>query len=83
MKIDKKVAKNSVFKFVKFTQLLHSTDESVHQAFASNFSDFEDGLINALAETQNMDTILTNNITDFSASALPVFRPVDFVAFFS
>ncbi len=83
MKIDKKVAKNAVHKLVQFTKLLHSTDESIHQAFASHFSDFEDGLINALAETNNVDAIITHNISDFSKSALPVYRPAEFIALYN
>lgn len=82
MKIDKQIAKNSVHKLIKFTKLLHSSDESVHQAFASNFSDFEDGLINALAETSHMDAIITHNISDFSQSYLPVYRPTEFISLF-
>ena len=82
MKIDKQVARNSIQKLLKFTKLLHTSDESVRHAFLSNFSDFEDGLINALAETSNMDAVITNNISDFSGSNLPVYRPADFITLF-
>jgi len=82
MKIDKQVARNSIQKLLKFTKLLHTSDESVHHAFLSNFSDFEDGLINALAETSNMDAVITNNISDFSGSNLPVYRPADLITLF-
>lgn len=82
MKIDKRVAKNAVYKLIKFTKLMHSTDESIHQAFVSNFSDFEDGLINALAETNSVDVVITHNVSDFSKSALPVYRPAGFIALF-
>ena len=82
MKIDKSIAKNVLQKLLKFTMLLHSTDETIQRAFASNFSDFEDALINSLAETHNMNTILTNNVSDFIKSDLPVYRPVDFIALF-
>jgi predicted nucleic acid-binding protein len=83
MKIDKQVARNAIQKLLKFTKLLHTSDESIHQAFSSNFSNFEDGLINALAETNNMDAIITNNISDISNSNLPVYRPSDFITLFS
>lgn len=83
MKIDKLVARNAIQKLLKFTKLLHTTDESIHQAFSSNFSDFEDGLINALAETNSMNAIITGNIRDFSNSNLPVYRPTDFITLFS
>ncbi len=83
MKIDKVIARNVIQKLLKFTKLLHTTDESIHRAFSSNFSDFEDGLINALAETNSMNAIITSNIRDFSNSNLPVYRPTDFITLFS
>lgn len=83
MKIDKKLAKNALQKLLKFTKMLHSTDETIQRAFASNFSDFENALINSLAEIHNMDAILTNNISDFIKSDLPAYRPVDFIALLS
>ncbi|MGV8137024.1 MAG: PIN domain-containing protein [Mangrovibacterium sp.] len=83
MKIDKQVTKNAIQKLLRFTKLLHTSDESVYHAFSCNFSDFEDGLINALAETTGMDAIITGNISDFSNSNLPVYRPADFIALFS
>jgi hypothetical protein len=39
-------------------------------------------MINALAETSNMDAIITNNISDFSDSNLPVYRPAGFITLF-
>lgn len=80
MQIDKTIAKEALQKLLRFTKLVHSTDETIHKAFVSNFSDFEDALINSLAETNNMDAILTNNTSDFVQSDLPVYRPVDFIA---
>ena len=82
MKIDKQVAKNAIQKLLKYTKLLHTTDETIHKAFTSSFSDFEDALINSLAETNKMDVILTNNTSDFVQSDLPVYRPVGFIALF-
>lgn len=82
MKIDRLKAMNAIQKLLKFTTLLHSNDEMFQRAFVSNFSDFEDALINSLAETHNMDAILTNNISDFFKSDLPVYRPIDFIALF-
>ncbi len=82
MKIEKHQARDAIQKLLKFTKLLHTTDKSIHLAFTSGFPDFEDGMINALAETSNMDAIITNNINDFSRSSLPVYRPVDFISLF-
>jgi predicted nucleic acid-binding protein len=82
MKIDKEITKNAIQKLLKYTKLLHSTDEIVQRAFVSNFADFEVALINSLAETHHMDAILTNNISDLIKSDLPVYRPVDFIALF-
>lgn len=83
MKIDKQVAKNAIQKLLKFTTLLHSTDETIQKAFVSNFSDFEDALINSLAETNNLDAVITHNVSDFSKSVLPVYRPAEFIALFN
>jgi len=83
MKIEKQTAKNTLYNLLKFTKLLHSTDESIYLAFSSNFSDFEDGLINALAESNNIDVIITSNVSDFSMSKLPVYRPADFIVHFA
>jgi len=83
MKIDKQVVLDSIQKLLNYTKLLHTTDLSVNHAFYSGFSDFEDGLINSLAETNAMHAIITNNITDFSKSNIPVYRPDDFIAFYS
>ena len=83
MKIDKNVAKNAIQKLLKFTKLLHSTDKSIQMAFTSGFSDFEDGMINSLAETNSLDAIITSNVSDFSSSVLPVYRPADFIVLFS
>ena len=82
MKIEKQQARSAVLKLLKFTELLHTTDASVNLAFSSDFPDFEDGMINALAESGNMDAIITNNIDDFSRSTLPVYRPLEFISLF-
>jgi hypothetical protein len=83
MKIDKQEAKGAIQKLLKYTKLLHTSDESVHLAFSSGFSDFEDGLVNSLAETSNMDAIITRNISDLTLSALPVYSPDDFIALYT
>jgi predicted nucleic acid-binding protein len=82
MKIDKKVARNAILSLLKYTNLLHTNNECINRAFLSNFSDFEDGLINSLAEENRIDVIITSNIRDFSKSSLPVYRPVDFITLF-
>jgi predicted nucleic acid-binding protein len=40
MKIDKEITKNAIRKFLKYSKLLHSTDEVVQRAFTATFSDF-------------------------------------------
>jgi len=82
LKIDKQLARDSIWRLLKYTKLLHTTDESVLLAFSSGFSDFEDALVNSLAETSGMGAIITNNIPDFTLSNIPVYRPDDFIALF-
>lgn len=82
MKIEKQQARVAIQKLLKYAKLLHTTDKSINLAFSSDFPDFEDSMMNALAETSNMDAIITNNINDFSRSSLPVYRPVEFISLF-
>ncbi len=82
MKLEKAVVKNALKNLLKYTRMLHTTDETVHRAFSSSFSDFEDGLINSIAEENSMNAIITGNVADFTKSSLPVYRPEDFVAMF-
>ena len=79
MKINKELALNSIIKLIKYTNLLHSSDESVHFALNSGFPDFEDGLINSIAVENNIDAIITSNTKDFKSSSLPVYSPTAFI----
>jgi len=82
LKIEKQYAKSAIQKLLKFTVLLHTNDEAVNKAFTSDFPDFEDALINALAETYQIDAIMTNNVADFSRSSIPIYRPSEFISLF-
>jgi len=76
-------AKDSIRKLIKYTSLAFSSNESVHYSFGSDFKDFEDGLINAIAVKNNIDVIITSNVADFLKSILPIFHPKDFIKLFS
>ncbi len=82
IKLEKPVAENALKNLLNYTRLLHTTDETIQRAFSSGFSDFEDGLINSLAEENKMDAIITGNVADFNKSSLPVYRPEEFLALF-
>ncbi len=58
------------------------TKEHVQGALSSPFTDFEDALQHAVAQsTPGIEAILTRNIRDYKESSLPVFTPSVFLAF--
>lgn len=83
MKIDKSIAVQAISKMLKYTSLLHSSDESVSLALPCGFSDFEDDMINSLGEVNKVDVIITNNTKDFKKSGLRICGPEEFLALFN
>ena len=83
MKIEKSIAIQAISNILKYTRLLHSSDEAVALALRCGFSDFEDGMINSLCEVNNVDVIITNNTKDFKKSGSCIYRPEEFLALFN
>ena len=55
-------------------------DDVINCLFA-NYKDFEDGLLMESAERAFLDGIVTNNITDFRDSPIPVYAPGQIVEY--
>ena len=82
LKIDKVKAKLAISKLLEFSKLLHTCDKSVRNAFLSDISDFEDAIINSVAEVNQIGAIITQNTKDFKNSNLPIFSPTEFITLF-
>ena len=79
LKLKAEIAKAAILNLLKYTRLLHTSDESVQYAFTSGISDFEDGLIESLAVLNNIDVIITSNIKDFKKSKVSVYSPEEYI----
>lgn len=51
----------------------------IHTALSHSMQDFEDAVVDAVANRNNARYILTRNIKDFSGSTVPAITPTDFL----
>jgi predicted nucleic acid-binding protein len=68
--------------FAKLVEFCHITTvdaQTVQDAIASDFKDFEDALQYYSAARMKADYIVTRNEPDFNQSAVPVYTPVEFL----
>ncbi|GAC1446784.1 MAG: hypothetical protein NVSMB56_08760 [Pyrinomonadaceae bacterium] len=60
-------------------QICPITQAVLNDAFALDFSDYEDAVQHAGATALQLDTIVTRNVDDYKNATLPVFSPTDFL----
>lgn len=66
----------------QLAQLLTFADVSgmdIHTALSRPMSDFEDAVVDAVAERNEADYILTRNKKDFGGSVVPAITPTEFL----
>ena len=51
----------------------------IHTAIMRSMPDFEDAVVDAVAERNGANYILTRNIKDFSGSSVPAMTPTEFL----
>ena len=51
----------------------------IHTALMRSMPDFEDAVVDAVAERIGASCILTRNIKDFTGSSIPAITPTDFI----
>lgn len=59
--------------------ILDTTESDVRRALASNLPDFEDAVMVETALRENMDCIVTRNLSDYQTAPLPVYAPEEFL----
>ncbi len=65
---------------ISLTEVLTTNKQTIKQALNSSFNDFEDALQNFSAEmNEDIDVIVTRNITDYKNSALGVMTPENYL----
>ena len=55
------------------------SEDNILTALDSDWSDFEDSVQNAVAESHNYDAVITRNKGDYKNSNLKVFSPKEFL----
>lgn len=59
--------------------ILDTTESDVRRALASDLPDFEDSVMVETALRENMDCIVTRNLSDYQNAPLPVYAPQAFL----
>ncbi|MBQ6255183.1 MAG: PIN domain-containing protein, partial [Clostridia bacterium] len=59
--------------------ILDTTESDVRRALASDLPDFEDAVMIETALRENVDCIVTRNLSDYQNAPLPVYAPREFL----
>ena len=76
---DSGTAKTTTGRIGLLFAILDTTESDVRRALASNLPDFEDAVMIETALRENMDCIVTRNLSDYQNAPLPVYAPRAFL----
>ena len=77
---DSGAAKTVVGRIGMLFGILDTTESDVRRALASDLPDFEDAVMIETALRENMDCIVTRNLSDYQNAPLPVYAPQEFLS---
>jgi predicted nucleic acid-binding protein len=77
--VGSEVARDALSRLLEQIQVAGVTDEVIRQALLSPVKDFEDAVVSAVANVENIEVIVTRNISDFKNSSVPAMLPADFL----
>ena len=72
-------AKEQIEQLAQLVSFADVQGMDIHTALMRAMPDFEDAVVDAVAERNGASYILTRNIKDFAGSAVPAILPVDFL----
>lgn len=72
---DREVLKKKYESFRKRISILSVTEKDIDTAFARDWKDFEDAVQYTVAESNNVDCIITRNKDDFEENTIPCYCP--------
>lgn len=72
-------AKEQIEKLAQLVSFAAVQGMDIHTALMREMPDFEDAVVDAVAERNGASYILTRNIKDFAGSVVPAILPVDFL----
>lgn len=76
---DKNAAFQAVERLLKILEVCAANKVVMQNALLLNFTDYEDAVQHACAEAENLDEIVTRNLSDYKNAAIPVYSPTDFL----
>ena len=79
---NKKIARQQVKGLLNLVEVLGVDKKIIQKAAYSDFQDFEDAIQNYCAEENEIKTLITRNIKDYSKSSLSIQTPKEFLAEF-
>ena len=79
---DREIVRRKYESFRRRISILSVTEHDIDVAFARNWRDFEDAVQYSVAESNNVDCIVTRNKSDFEEDTIPCYSPIEFVTKF-
>lgn len=76
---DKSLVKDLLRRLLQAVHVAGVCETEISRALNSDWTDFEDCVQNAVAETHCFDAVITRNPTDFAKSALKILLPTEFL----
>ena len=76
---DKAEVKNLLKTLLQIIHVADVSEDNILTALDSDWSDFEDSVQNAVAESHNYDAVITRNKGDYKKANLKVFSPKEFL----
>ena len=76
---NREVAAKVISKLRSILNVLAFTDKEIGESLNSNFKDFEDGVQYFILMNNNLNTIITRNISDYKNVSMNVFSPTEFL----
>ena len=80
---DTNKAREKIIALTALIGICDTTAVDIKTALALNMSDFEDGVIAAIAKRERADYIISRNEADFANSPVPVLNPSHFLGLIS
>lgn len=76
---DRDILKRKFESFRKRISILSVTEADIDKAFSRDWKDFEDAVQYTVAESNNVDCIITRNQKDYEEDRIPIYTPQEFI----
>lgn len=73
------IAFKAIKDLLKSVEVCEVNKSVLLSALALSFTDYEDAVQHACAEAENLDAVVTRNLSDYKNASVPVYSPADFL----